>query len=106
MKPLKTIENHQKPLKTVKNHQKPSPEETDRTISDAPLCRSMRISNMSKGILEENSCAYTQFPVEEKEPVNVSLPDTGHTPDGYVHFTFNDDEWCNLSNEDDPVSTR
>jgi len=28
---------------------------------------------MSKGILEENSCAYAQFPAEEKEPVNVSL---------------------------------
>src|SRR5882724_1569004 len=68
----------------------------DTTISDTPLHRSTHISNMSKGILEENSCAYTQFPAEEKEPVNVSLPGTGHTPEGYVHFTFNDDKWCNL----------
>ena len=59
---------------------------------------------MSKGILEGKSHAYTQFPVEEKEPVNIFLPGTGHTPDGYVHFTFNDNESCNLSNEDDPVS--
>src|SRR5882724_12212328 len=59
---------------------------------------------MSEDILEENSCAYTQFSVEEKEPVNIPLSDTGHTPDGYVHFTFNNDKWCNLSNEDDPVS--
>jgi len=42
--------------------------------------------------------------VEEKEPVNIFPPRTGHTPDGYVHFTFDDDEWFNLSNEDDPVS--
>jgi len=89
---------------TVENSQKPSPEEKDPTISDTPLCRSTCISNMSKGILEGNSCAYTQFPEEEKEPVNIFSLGTGHTPDGYVHFTFDDDEWCNLSNEDDPVS--
>src|SRR5467141_2230565 len=29
-----------------------------------------------------------------------------HTPEGYVHFTFNDKEWCNLSNEDNPISYR
>src|SRR5882724_4277209 len=76
----------------------------DPTILDTPLCRSMCISNMSEGILEGNSCAYTQFPVEEKEPVNISPPGTEHTPDGYMHFIFNDNEWCNLSNEGDPVS--
>ena len=91
-------------MKTIKNHQKPLPEEMDPTILDAPLHRSTCISNMSEGILEDNSHAYTQFPAEEKEPVNISPLDTGLTPDGYVHFTFNDDEWCNLSNEDDPVS--
>jgi len=26
-----------------------------------------------------------------------------HTPEGYVHFTFDDKEWCNLSNKDEPI---
>jgi len=76
----------------------------DPKISDAPLHRSIHISNMSKGILEGDSCAYTQFPVKEKEPVNIFPPGTGHTPDEYMYFTFDDNKWCNLSNEDDPVS--
>jgi len=91
-------------LETIENHQKLLPKETDPTISDAQLRRSTHISNTSEGIQEENSHTYTQFPAEEKEPVNVSLLCTGHTHDGYMHFTFNDNEWCNLSNEDDPVS--
>jgi len=78
-------------MKTIENCWKPSPEETDPTISDAPLHRSTCIYNMSKGILEKNSSTYAQFPVEEKEPVNISLPDTGHTSDGYVYSTFNDE---------------
>ena len=28
------------------------------------------------------------------------------TPEGYVHFSFNNNEWCNLGNEDDPISYR
>ena len=28
------------------------------------------------------------------------------TLEEYIHFSFNDDEWCNLSNEDDPISYR
>ena len=28
------------------------------------------------------------------------------TPEGYVHFSFNNNEWCNLGNEDNPISYR
>src|SRR5882724_807392 len=87
-----------------KKHQKTSTTESDPTLTVTPLRRSARISNMSEDILRENSCTYTQLPAEEKEPGNFFPP--ADTPDGYVHFTFDDNEWCNLSNEHDPVSYR
>ena len=27
-------------------------------------------------------------------------------PEGYIHFSFNNNEWCNLGNKDDPISYR
>jgi len=67
--------------------------------------RSVCISNMSEDILREKSSTYTQFYANGKDPENIPLPtDAGCTPDGYVHFTFDDNKWCNLSNEDNPVS--
>src|SRR5882672_5347837 len=35
---------------------------------------------------------------------NANKDSSIHTPDGFVHFTFDDEEWCNLSNEHDPIS--
>ena len=54
--------------------------------------RSTRISELTRNSSEKNSSAYMQA-------INT-------TPEGYKHFSFNNDEWCNLGNEDDPISYR
>ena len=59
---------------------------------EAMLRRSTRISELSKNSPEKSLGTYMQ------------VIDT--TPEGYVHFSFNNDEWCNLGNEDDPISYR
>ena len=54
--------------------------------------RSTRISELTRNSSEKNSSAYMQ------------AIDT--MPEGYIHFSFNNDEWCNLGNKDDPISYR
>src|SRR5882672_8589745 len=95
-------------------------EEPGPELPETTLRRSACIAKTSKDTLGGKSSAYTQFPDNEAHPTIFSLPDdTGahpeagaymesevHTPEGYVHFTFDDKEWCNLSNEDDPILYR
>ena len=56
------------------------------------LRRSTRISELSKNSPEKSPGAYMQV---------IDM-----TPEGYIHFSFNNYEWCNLRNEDDPISYR
>ena len=60
-------------------------------------------------ISSTNPSAYIQVIDDETTSSDPSLPE-GHTqtdiPEGYIHFTFNENEWCNLSNEDDPILYR
>ena len=71
-------------------------------------------------ILREKSSACTQFP-DSGDSLGIfsSLDNTSTcahvdankesemcTLEGYTHFTFDDNEWCNLCNEDDPNSYR
>jgi len=53
--------------------------------------RSVRISNLLGKIAPVT-------PATNVHALNYSAPDT------YVHFTFDEEEWSNLSNEADPVS--
>ena len=60
-------------------------------------------------ISSTNPSAYIQVIDDETTSSDPSLPE-GHTQtdvlEGYIHFTFNENEWCNLSNKDDPISYR
>jgi len=93
-------------------------EEAIPELPETPPQRSVHITKMSKDILTENSSAYTQFPDSGNCVANFSLPgdssmhmhvDTNkesepHTSEVYMYITFNDNKWCNLRNEDDPIS--
>src|SRR5882672_6768893 len=95
-------------------------EEPGPELPETTLRRSARIAKTSKDTLGGKSSAYTQFPDDEVQPTNFSLPDdTGahaeagaymesevHMPEEYVHFTYDDKEWCNLNDEDDAISYR
>ena len=68
--------------------------------SETMPCRSPRLS---KNNSSTNPSAYIQVIDNETTSSDPSLPES-HTQtdilEGYIHFTFNENKWCNLSNED------
>ena len=68
-----------------------------------------RSPRLSKNSSSTNPSAYIQVTDDETASSDPSLPEN-HTQtdvlEGYIHFTFNNNKWCNLSNEDDPILYR
>ena len=70
----------------------PKPPEITSHPPEAMPCRSTHISKLLKNSPEKFPGTYMQ------------VIDT--IPEGYVHFSFNNNEWCNLRNKVNPISYR
>jgi len=80
-------------------------EETAPSQSTPAPCRSARISNLSGNILGAIPSTYMHDLNAESTTTNIPSPDCAcvhghvninsdtHAPDGFVHFTFDDEEW-------------
>ena len=68
-----------------------------------------RSPRLSKHSSSTSPSAYIQVIDNETTSSDSSLPENHaqtDSPEGYIHFTFDENEWCNLSNEDDPILYR
>ena len=64
---------------------------------------------LSKHSSSTSPTEYIQVIDDETTSSDSSLPESHAQTDileGYIHFTFDENEWCNLSNKDDPISYR